>query len=127
MSDNYGDRRRNGQPDQQPQRRFEVHISDEAYESEIRNDSAQLQRQHPQQRGNAHYGEPRNGQMRQYGDQRGQHNAGAPGLQRRDYPVSRTRVVTSRSGETYEIPEESNLPSKLLRRQKKNYKSTYNN
>jgi len=76
------------------------------------------------QQGSPRQGQQRNGQqMRPYGDSRPQNANGAPGLQRRDYPVSRTRVVTSRSGEKYEIPEENNLPSKLLRRQKKNYKS----
>ncbi len=120
-----------GQSGQQPQKKFTVHISDEAYESEIINDSARLQRQGMERRQQSPYGQQgaqrpaqgqRGGQMSPYGDQRGA-GGNAPGLQRRDYPVSRTRVVTSRSGEKYEIPEESTLPSKLLRRQRKNHKS----
>lgn len=148
MSDNYSGRSGNngGYNEQQGQRKFTVHISDEAYENEIRNDSAHIQRQEadhrqagsyrpreaqqsqryaPQQRTQVdqYYGGQRQSgkQMHPYGQQL--QNGSAQGMQRRDYPVSRTRVVTSRSGEKYEIPEESNLPSKLLRRQKKNYKS----
>ncbi len=135
MSDRYNSRGgNNGYNGQQPQKKFTVNISDEAYENEIRNDSAHIQRQqNPARRQPAPYGQqysqqrggqrPANGQMRQYGQPYPQNSANPQGLQRRDYPVSRTRVVTSRSGEKYEIPEENNLPSKLLRRQKKNYKS----
>lgn len=118
MNDEYNRGRSNSG---QPQKRFTVHISDEDYENEIMQDSAGVQRGDRNNRyGNANYGGQQRG-MARYGTNR---NPGAQmGLQRHELPVSRTRVVTARSGEKYEIPEENNLPSKLLRRQKRNNKS----
>ncbi len=91
------------------QERFVVNISEDDYENDgagrrSRNDRSnqRYQRLAPQQRS-------------------GQNDSQT--IMRRDLAVSRTRVVTSRVGEKYEIPEESNLPPKLLRRQQKNYKS----
>ena len=136
----YGQGSQNGQS----QRKLTVHISDEDYENEIRQDSAELQRQNYERRQG---GQQQNANRQQYNNQNGnQHmqrsgqggnydNSGSrqrvaqygggynPNAQRVDMSVSRTRVVTSRSGETYEIPEENNIPAKLLRRQKKNTKS----
>lgn len=44
------------------------------------------------------------------------------GMQRRDVPVSRTRVVTNRQGEKYEIPDDSALSLSLMKRHRKNRK-----
>lgn len=101
----------NGQP-ATDNGRFVVNISEDDYENDgaerrgNRNDRSnqRYQRLAPQQRG-------------------GQGNDESQSIMRRDIPISRTRVITSRVGEKYEIPEESNLPPKLLRRQQKNYKS----
>lgn len=93
--------------------RFVVHISDEDYAGESaprRQSSSQnprYQRLAPQ---------PEKKPRSDRGD-RGQT------LMRRDIPVSRTRVITSRAGEKYEIPEDNNLPPKLLRKQQRNQKS----
>lgn len=119
MGNNYGG--------QNGQKKFTVHISDEDYENEIRQDSAELQRQLRTQNNQSRNGQQmqRAGGQSGYYDRQGMAQYGANGgaMQRSNVPVSRTRVVTSSSGEKYEIPEESNLPSKLLRKQKRNNKS----
>ncbi len=126
MGSNYGNYNGGGN-NNQPQKKFTVHISDEDYENEIRQDSAELRHQSGRQGGQRPQGNQqlrrRNGQQNGYGNM-AQYGSGNGGMRPGgNMPLSRTRVVTSRSGEKYEIPEESNLPSKLLRKQKKNYKS----
>lgn len=119
MSDRYYDDRNHGKPDRpDPERKkFVVSISDEDYESESaytspRNTGAQ--RQNAQRRPGSYP------QQRQRPNQ----PAGRPmGLQRRDLPVSRTRVITTRTGEKYEIPEENPLASKNIKKTRKNQKS----
>lgn len=90
------------------QQRFSVHISDEDYE----NEGASEQRAK---------GRSQNGQYQRLAQQKSQPDQHS--LARRDVPVSRTRIITSASGEKYEIPEENNLPPTLMRKQRKNQKS----
>jgi len=92
--------------------RFVVSISEDDYESDGSERRAKYN-----DRSNQHY-------QRLAPQQRSGHNdSDSQTIMRRDIPISRTRVITSRVGEKYEIPEESNLPPKLLRRQQKNPKS----
>ena len=92
--------------------RFVVNISEEDYESD-----GSARRQNRNDRTNQRY------QRLAPQDRPAPKNNRDQGLMRRDIPVSRTRVITSRAGEKYEIPEENNLPPKLLRRQQRNPKS----
>jgi len=100
----------NGQPMANNQR-FVVNISEDDYE----NDGTE-RRGGRNDRSNQHY-------QRLAPQQNSGQGSDNQSIMRRDIPISRTRVITSRVGEKYEIPEESNLPPKLLRRQQKNYKS----
>lgn len=100
-------RRDSTQPNNTPAKKFTVHISDEDYEGDersrrtpARTGSHQMQRVRPNER--------RNDDAR---------------LARSDVPISRTRVITSKSGERYEIPEENNLPPKLMKKSRRNQKS----
>ncbi len=105
-----GQRPNYGQQPADPNR-FVVNISDEDYEGD---GSGRRQRA---DRGNQRY-------QRLAPQQRpGANDPNSQALLRKDIPVSRTRVITSRAGEKYEIPEENNLPPKLLRRQQRNPKS----
>ncbi len=113
MSDDRYSRQHGDDPYQsgsQP-KKFTVHISDDDYENEMS------------------YGAPRSqrGQRGGYMEPRRQQRSNAPAkpnsIARNEVPISRTRVITSRSGERYEIPEESALPPKLLRKTRKNQKS----
>ena len=98
-----GQRPNYGQQPADPNR-FVVNISDEDYEGD---GSGRRQRA---DRGNQRY-------QRLAPQQRpGANDPNSQALLRKDIPVSRTRVITSRAGEKYEIPEENNLPPKLLRR-----------
>ncbi len=90
--------------------RFVVSISDDDYE----NDGSTGRSKND--RSNQRY-------QRLAPQQRSQNNAQNTGMMRRDVPVSRTRIVTSPAGEKYELPEESALPPKLLRKQQRNPKS----
>ena len=88
--------------------RFVVNISEEDYEGDGSSRKAD--------RSNQHY-------QRLAPQQRSQQRGNGSELMRRDIPVSRTRVVTSPAGDKYELPEENNLPPKLLRKQQRNPKS----
>ena len=102
MYDDYDKKKYGGE-----QKKFTVHISDEDY---------------------GDYGsesdDPRNGQPRKSNNQalvKRQYQE--TGMRRRDMPVSRTRVVMNRTGDKYEIPEESMLSAHAIKSQRKNQKS----
>ena len=88
-------------------KKFVVHISDEDY-GDYESSESMRPRRNPQ-RSSANQSLAR------------RQNQGG-GLARRDMPVSRTRVVTTRTGDKYEIPEESMLSPKALKKQRKNQK-----
>jgi len=99
--------------DMVPQKKFTVHISDEDYEGE----SSNRRRTPARQSGHGAYQPQRvrpDDRRRREEDNR---------ITRSDVPISRTRVITSRSGDRYEISEESNLPPHLMKKTNRNQKS----
>ena len=92
-------------------RKFTVHISDEDYEAQSLDPRArgtqEMRPRRPQQ-GPAPVRRP------------AQPPQGA--MQRRDVPVSRTRVVTTREGDKYEIPDDSALSLSFMKKHRKNRK-----
>lgn len=101
----YDEYNKNGSQNSE-KKKFTVHISDEDYGDYGYDESPR----------------PRRTQQRSNNQSLAKRQNQEQGLRRREIPVSRTRVVTNRMGDKYEIPEESMLSPKALRSQKKNQK-----